>query len=63
MKRLSALVLLCSVHLESWSANDIVTAQTADFSSVAGVQMKDFNAGALAAQKRFSLTLTDPKHQ
>lgn len=49
MKRLSALVLLCSVHLASWSANDIVIGQTADFSSVAGVQMKDFNAGALAA--------------
>jgi ABC-type branched-subunit amino acid transport system substrate-binding protein len=52
MKRLCALVLLCSVHLASWSANDIVIGQTADFSSVAGVQMKDFNAGALAAIAR-----------
>jgi len=49
MKRFSALVFLCSVHLASWSANDIVIGQTADFSSVAGGQMKDFNAGALAA--------------
>ena len=52
MKRLSALVLLSCVHLAGWSANDIVIGQTADFSSVAGVQMKDFNAGALAALGR-----------
>jgi len=30
------------------AADDIVIGQTADFSSVAGQQMKDFNAGALA---------------
>lgn len=47
--RLSALVLWGGVHLAACAANDIVIGQTADFSSVAGVQMKDFNAGALAA--------------
>ncbi|RZI84932.1 MAG: hypothetical protein EOP38_07010 [Rubrivivax sp.] len=52
MKKLSALVLLSCLHLASWAANDIVIGQTADFSSVAGGQMKDFNAGALAALAR-----------
>ena len=49
MKRLCALVVVSCFSFASWSANDLVIGQTADFSSVAGVQMKDFNAGALAA--------------
>lgn len=52
MKRLSALVSLGLIPLAGWAANDIVIGQTADFSSVAGGQMRDFNAGALAALGR-----------
>jgi branched-chain amino acid transport system substrate-binding protein len=51
MKRLSrlvAFVLVLASTYPAWGADEIVIGQTADFSSVAGQQMKDFNAGALA---------------
>lgn len=48
MKKLYALIALCLVPLHIWAAEDILIGQTADFSSVAGGQMKDFNAGAMA---------------
>lgn len=48
MKRLGLLALLCTMHLGASAANEIIIGQTADFSSVAGIQMKDFNAGARA---------------
>lgn len=48
MKKLIAMATLAAMHACAWSASEILIGQTADFSSVAGVQMKDFNAGALA---------------
>ncbi len=46
--RLLVSTLLCLSSWTVWGAEDILIGQTADFSSVAGAQMKEFNAGALA---------------
>lgn len=46
--RLLVATLLCLSSWTVWGAEDILIGQTADFSSVAGAQMKEFNAGALA---------------
>jgi branched-chain amino acid transport system substrate-binding protein len=45
------ILIACSMSASIWAqaANEIKIGQTADFSSVASAQMKDFNAGALAA--------------
>lgn len=48
MKKFYALVALCLTSFQVIAADDILIGQTADFSSVAGTQMKEFNAGAMA---------------
>jgi branched-chain amino acid transport system substrate-binding protein len=48
MKTYCTLLLALAWPWGVWAADEIIIGQTADFSSVAGVQMKDFNGGAQA---------------
>lgn len=52
MKHLMFVALLGLSSLTASAADDILIGQTADFSSVAAAQMRDFNAGALAYLER-----------
>lgn len=48
MKKYVAWMAACPMSISALAADEILIGQTADFSSVAGAQMKEFNAGAMA---------------
>jgi len=56
MKKFCALIVFCLASFSVMAADEILIGQTADFSSVAGTQMKEFNAGALAYINRVNGT-------